>query len=147
MAVAKTIERRQRDLALEAAVGDQLVLEEPEFGGKLLHPFERRGRGRRHGAALRLEGLVGDRRDGPVHDAKGGGRWGVFLFQRDDEVQRLRQIQDDSGGLELRGDLDVGEGRPCGTVGMRMRSEEHTSELQSLAYLVCRLLLEKKKKN
>src|SRR5205823_9939457 len=28
----------------------------------------------------------------------------------------------------------------------RKRSEEHTSELQSLAYLVCRLLLEKKKK-
>src|SRR2546425_6562843 len=27
------------------------------------------------------------------------------------------------------------------------RSEEHTSELQSLAYLVCRLLLEKKKPN
>src|SRR3989441_5806804 len=32
-------------------------------------------------------------------------------------------------------------GRKCGA-----RSEEHTSELQSLAYLVCRLLLEKKKK-
>src|SRR5687767_15416421 len=31
-------------------------------------------------------------------------------------------------------------GRP-----MLARSEEHTSELQSLAYLVCRLLLEKKK--
>src|SRR2546425_8860025 len=30
---------------------------------------------------------------------------------------------------------------PC----RRSRSEEHTSELQSLAYLVCRLLLEKKK--
>src|SRR5687767_15552931 len=27
----------------------------------------------------------------------------------------------------------------------QIRSEEHTSELQSLAYLVCRLLLEKKK--
>src|SRR2546425_4765949 len=27
----------------------------------------------------------------------------------------------------------------------QVRSEEHTSELQSLAYLVCRLLLEKKK--
>src|SRR5687767_15492207 len=27
-----------------------------------------------------------------------------------------------------------------------VRSEEHTSELQSLAYLVCRLLLEKKNK-
>src|SRR2546425_3241140 len=32
------------------------------------------------------------------------------------------------------------------TAVARMRSEEHTSELQSLAYLVCRLLLEKKKK-
>src|SRR2546425_2784445 len=30
--------------------------------------------------------------------------------------------------------------------GSGRRSEEHTSELQSLAYLVCRLLLEKKKK-
>src|SRR2546425_9263756 len=29
---------------------------------------------------------------------------------------------------------------------IEIRSEEHTSELQSLAYLVCRLLLEKKKK-
>src|SRR2546425_9265742 len=33
--------------------------------------------------------------------------------------------------------------RPC---RRWRRSEEHTSELQSLAYLVCRLLLEKKKK-
>src|SRR2546425_2305538 len=31
-------------------------------------------------------------------------------------------------------------------LGRLFRSEEHTSELQSLAYLVCRLLLEKKKK-
>src|SRR5205823_10189849 len=34
-----------------------------------------------------------------------------------------------------------------GTRNLKNRSEEHTSELQSLAYLVCRLLLEKKKKN
>src|SRR5687767_15598457 len=40
----------------------------------------------------------------------------------------------------VRGDDDAG--RRAG----RERSEEHTSELQSLAYLVCRLLLEKKKK-
>src|SRR2546425_3895099 len=33
-----------------------------------------------------------------------------------------------------------------GLVQRGERSEEHTSELQSLAYLVCRLLLEKKKK-
>src|SRR5256885_8241913 len=43
-------------------------------------------------------------------------------------------------------------GRPCVTVSVdkvtqgRPRSEEHTSELQSPCNLVCRLLLEKKKK-
>src|SRR5687767_15513909 len=42
----------------------------------------------------------------------------------------------------------VASGLRIGTpaVTTRGRSEEHTSELQSLAYLVCRLLLEKKKK-
>src|SRR5687767_15758200 len=35
---------------------------------------------------------------------------------------------------------------PRATASAPSRSEEHTSELQSLAYLVCRLLLEKKKK-
>src|SRR2546425_9414670 len=34
----------------------------------------------------------------------------------------------------------------CDGDALSRRSEEHTSELQSLAYLVCRLLLEKKKK-
>src|SRR3712207_7213233 len=40
--------------------------------------------------------------------------------------------------------------RPCRretTSRSRRRSEEHTSELQSRQYLVCRLLLEKKKNN
>src|SRR5258708_17236504 len=32
-----------------------------------------------------------------------------------------------------------------GTIGIKVRSEEHTSELQSPDHLVCRLLLEKKK--
>src|SRR2546425_8861688 len=36
--------------------------------------------------------------------------------------------------------------RHAGVRRHQARSEEHTSELQSLAYLVCRLLLEKKKK-
>src|SRR3712207_6865291 len=36
-------------------------------------------------------------------------------------------------------------GRLCRYVGNDHRSEEHTSELQSRQYLVCRLLLEKKK--
>src|SRR5437763_9504782 len=36
-------------------------------------------------------------------------------------------------------------GGPSGYKGNEKRSEEHTSELQSPMYLVCRLLLEKKK--
>src|SRR3712207_8896438 len=40
------------------------------------------------------------------------------------------------GGVRLRG---------VGTCSDEHRSEEHTSELQSRQYLVCRLLLEKKK--
>src|SRR3712207_7813219 len=59
--------------------------------------------------------------------------------------------------LELRGEsLDelrdareplraLPDDRPSGRTGVR--SEEHTSELQSRQYLVCRLLLEKKKNN
>src|SRR5262245_66418692 len=40
----------------------------------------------------------------------------------------------------------VCDGCALGTTGLRdWRSEEHTSELQSLRHLVCRLLLEKKK--
>src|SRR3712207_7953873 len=37
--------------------------------------------------------------------------------------------------------------RPAGLTQIGARSEEHTSELQSRQYLVCRLLLEKKKNN
>src|SRR3712207_6906607 len=40
-----------------------------------------------------------------------------------------------------------GRRRGGGGPGVLRRSEEHTSELQSRQYLVCRLLLEKKKKN
>src|SRR2546425_2199539 len=45
------------------------------------------------------------------------------------------------GGARADGRHGAGRGRR-----RAHRSEEHTSELQSLAYLVCRLLLEKKKK-
>src|SRR2546425_6148639 len=58
----------------------------------------------------------------------------------------------------LVGGIGVVKGEKGGQAGQRngddqdqhpslrqFRSEEHTSELQSLAYLVCRLLLEKKK--
>src|SRR2546423_6266927 len=71
-----------------------------------------------------------------LHDAlpicgRGGGGGDVGRHDHDD-------------GVLLRG----GEtDRPVGERGGQLRSEEHTSELQSLAYLVCRLLLEKKKQN
>src|SRR6266404_8650506 len=45
-----------------------------------------------------------------------------------------------------RGDILIDGGNSYYIDDIRRRSEEHTSELQSLAYLVCRLLLEKKKK-
>src|SRR3712207_7261853 len=48
----------------------------------------------------------------------------------------FRPLDEDDGVLEER--LEVAPLR-------RRRSEEHTSELQSRQYLVCRLLLEKKK--
>src|SRR3712207_6854858 len=49
------------------------------------------------------------------------------------------------GGRQLDGPRrGLGE-RPARPVGPRLRSEEHTSELQLRQYLVCRLLLEKKK--
>src|SRR2546430_10730803 len=41
---------------------------------------------------------------------------------------------------------DLPDARHRGFAGERRRSEEHTSELQSQSNLVCRLLLEKKKK-
>src|SRR2546422_6881469 len=46
-----------------------------------------------------------------------------------------------------RGELEVlARVRTVDKTGVEMRSEEHTSELQSRLHLVCRLLLEKKKK-
>src|SRR5205814_10126520 len=51
---------------------------------------------------------------------------------------RATRLQLDSGKLELLAEIQLE--RILGT-----RSEEHTSELQSLRHLVCRLLLEKKK--
>src|SRR5205823_11004314 len=44
-------------------------------------------------------------------------------------------------------DKPIARGSGAAHPGKICRSEEHTSELQSLAYLVCRLLLEKKKKS
>src|SRR3712207_7779546 len=63
-----------------------------------------------------------------------GGRQGSGVLHREDAVGRGPQ-----GVARLLG--HGGAGRK------HRRSEEHTSELQSRQYLVCRLLLEKKKKD
>src|SRR3712207_7226081 len=62
-------------------------------------------------------------------------------------AQRLVDLGPDAGDrrahlLQPRGGVLGEVGQP---VGSEDRSEEHTSELQSRQYLVCRLLLEKKK--
>src|SRR5687767_15959993 len=71
------------------------------------------------------------------------------------ESNRLREVPLPAprGIIYDRNDQIIAENVPGYSVAMlspagdslRARSEEHTSELQSLAYLVCRLLLEKKK--
>src|SRR5258707_10223096 len=75
------------------------------------------------------------------------------LFRSLYEVARLVvsvPSEQAEGGLQVV-DVQPPEGK-SGTVlmikgrGFEPRSEEHTSELQSRQYLVCRLLLEKKKK-
>src|SRR2546425_7142917 len=96
------------------------------------------------------------------------GRWSPAKKQRirDSRVQGTRLLCDALAGLRHppttllaasaigyygdRGDEPVTEESAPGEdflahVARDWRSEEHTSELQSLAYLVCRLLLEKKK--
>src|SRR2546422_3675274 len=62
------------------------------------------------------------------------------LFRSIAAPAHLRDAHLADGGAARRG--GAGERREPG----RLRSEEHTSELQSRLHLVCRLLLEKKKK-
>src|SRR2546425_9239438 len=65
-----------------------------------------------------------------------------------DQARRYLSLQYRSYPTEFMGCM-IGEIHGGAVVVRRIapadRSEEHTSELQSLAYLVCRLLLEKKK--
>src|SRR5205823_12658894 len=64
---------------------------------------------------------------------------------REDEVRAVDAVhrQEEQHG-EIRSAQGHVHAKQLTTVRGVDRSEEHTSELQSLAYLVCRLLLEKK---
>src|SRR5262245_63311766 len=75
---------------------------------------------------------------------------------RPEEAAHLRQLEAAIGSSEValanlqpqlaRAQV-LWETRICAEKPSSPRSEEHTSELQSLRHLVCRLLLEKKNKN
>src|SRR2546425_6498068 len=74
----------------------------------------------------------------------------LFRSQRALQVAGLRHVDELGvilGGARLGEELEAAPGvaRRVRQHVREDRSEEHTSELQSLAYLVCRLLLEKKK--
>src|SRR3712207_6856675 len=66
-----------------------------------------------------------------------------------DEVHPVARQQDGAPRrhVPLQDLDDVGRGDGIDRLERLVRSEEHTSELQSRQYLVCRLLLEKKKKH
>src|SRR5687767_15412258 len=74
--------------------------------------------------------------------AVGIGRTGIQAhFQRGSKRPGRKRVDGDHLDAHgQRGDREEFDRRGNGAA----RSEEHTSELQSLAYLVCRLLLEKK---
>src|SRR2546425_3115440 len=99
------------------------------------HPVLRRWVPFRAGGGQSPENGVQKRR---VHGRRLEGLGGSRLARR----QRLTRII--SRGLPPRA-IPIIEERFAEEQRGRERSEEHTSELQSLAYLVCRLLLEKKK--
>src|SRR3712207_8284980 len=63
---------------------------------------------------------------------------------RSDRFQLEMRIADPGAGDRQHGAFVAQGGK---RLAERSRSEEHTSELQSRQYLVCRLLLEKKKKS
>src|SRR5947209_16282132 len=60
-----------------------------------------------------------------------------------DELRQMGRKADDVAGLKSCATSGGEPLKSCNVIGLR--SEEHTSELQSRQYLVCRLLLEKKK--
>src|SRR5258707_11495738 len=68
--------------------------------------------------------------------------------QTDRGVRHRLLVRADRDGEDARDvDADVLDRERALERDLDLRSEEHTSELQSRQYLVCRLLLEKKKKH
>src|SRR5438309_6719314 len=72
--------------------------------------------------------------------------FGLKMDKMPKDARRARALE----ALDMVGLTELASRKPRALSGgqqQRVRSEEHTSELQSQFHLVCRLLLEKKKKN
>src|SRR2546425_7434262 len=117
------------------------------------HRGERRARDPRQQGGPRVVQQSNGSQRGTLHHArrKGGPLCEGFIFANDAQTrERCKHVNP----ILARGLTHVGNERFFGFERHTLfqlptknrRSEEHTSELQSLAYLVCRLLLEKKKK-
>src|SRR5438876_3427553 len=91
---------------------------------------------RDHDVAARLGHLRAVLDDEPVRP-----KLGERLLEGD--VPELLEHHGDEAGVQ---EVQYGVLVPADVARHRKRSEEHTSELQSPVHLVCRLLLEKKKK-
>src|SRR2546422_7409213 len=93
----------------------------------------------RHARAKKLESRTA------YHPSRG--RWALRRGERPRSEQRMRSRPTQSSAVTRPFAAGQGSATGAGCVsGSALRSEEHTSELQSRLHLVCRLLLEKKKK-
>src|SRR2546425_2691529 len=98
-----------------------------------------------HPGVMKKQAVTNDRR--AHHHPRGAPLRLLDLLLPSREQRRQRLLWRRSSPLAARSQESPWD-HPCAEVCPRRRgrrSEEHTSELQSLAYLVCRLLLEKKK--
>src|SRR5205823_13320177 len=82
----------------------------------------------------------------PICPRRGARLAGLPRHHGERDLPGLRARRDGRRHAVDQGGADIGHRDLRALLQAPGRSEEHTSELQSLAYLVCRLLLEKKKK-
>src|SRR5690348_17576599 len=90
-----------------------------------------------HVAPRRLQDAMG------VTAAGAGAAFSLVVLLQTEAGEKLQWF----GGWQPRHSVVVGIAFTADPLGAGLRSEEHTSELQSPVHLVCRLLLEKKKED
>src|SRR2546425_4115943 len=148
-------EFRHREVVLPRLV--ELRVDAPVVGPRgQVAPRHREGQGARADSPRPLvrrherDGYLAQLHEASVLDKTGFGRWGSDYRDRPRLVSQRRlgvvdRLADEELTAELLGVVQQLVAKPSVQQpgdAHAPRSEEHTSELQSLAYLVCRLLLE-----